>query len=152
MSNPFPQLLSYNYFMLKIIFDITESPSCWWFFFNFFLFQLEVNFDTERAAVIGHGNVAVDVARILLTPIDLLKVQYIYFFNNFNKMSFSYLVQWNLSIPVKPCNIVVPVPSHNLDFQCHNVVDCLSWDTKIVLFYRYFHTYIFFLSILLFSL
>lgn len=35
--------------------------------------DLEVNFDTERAAVIGHGNVAVDVARILLTPIDLLK-------------------------------------------------------------------------------
>lgn len=39
-----------------------------------------MNFDTERAAVIGHGNVAVDVARILLTPIDLLKVQYIYIF------------------------------------------------------------------------
>lgn len=35
--------------------------------------ELKVNFDTERAVIIGHGNVALDVARILLTPIDVLK-------------------------------------------------------------------------------
>ncbi|XP_052760627.1 NADPH:adrenodoxin oxidoreductase, mitochondrial-like [Mya arenaria] len=34
--------------------------------------DLCVNLDTDTALVLGHGNVALDVARILLTPIDLL--------------------------------------------------------------------------------
>ena len=33
-----------------------------------------VNLDVEEVAVLGHGNVALDVARILLTPVDRLKV------------------------------------------------------------------------------
>lgn len=33
-----------------------------------------INLDTEVAAVIGHGNVALDVARILLKSTDELKV------------------------------------------------------------------------------
>ncbi|XP_063445018.1 NADPH:adrenodoxin oxidoreductase, mitochondrial-like [Mytilus trossulus] len=35
--------------------------------------DLQVNLDVEKAVIIGHGNVALDVARILLMPIDLLK-------------------------------------------------------------------------------
>ena len=38
------------------------------------LFQLAPDLDADTAAVIGHGNVALDVARILLTPISLLRV------------------------------------------------------------------------------
>jgi adrenodoxin-NADP+ reductase len=37
-----------------------------------------VNLDVEEVAVLGHGNVALDVARILLTPIDKLKVGFIH--------------------------------------------------------------------------
>ncbi|KAH3862064.1 hypothetical protein DPMN_025023 [Dreissena polymorpha] len=33
---------------------------------------LNVHLDTDTAVVLGHGNVALDVARILLTPVDLL--------------------------------------------------------------------------------
>ncbi|XP_054763347.2 NADPH:adrenodoxin oxidoreductase, mitochondrial-like [Lytechinus pictus] len=35
--------------------------------------HLDPMLDTDTAVVIGHGNVALDVARILLTPIDILK-------------------------------------------------------------------------------
>ncbi|XP_069125028.1 NADPH:adrenodoxin oxidoreductase, mitochondrial-like [Argopecten irradians] len=35
--------------------------------------DLEVDLSAERAIILGHGNVALDVARILLTPIDILK-------------------------------------------------------------------------------
>ncbi|XP_021353200.1 NADPH:adrenodoxin oxidoreductase, mitochondrial-like [Mizuhopecten yessoensis] len=35
--------------------------------------DLKVDLSAERAVILGHGNVAVDVARILLTPIDILK-------------------------------------------------------------------------------
>ncbi|PVD38445.1 hypothetical protein C0Q70_01060 [Pomacea canaliculata] len=35
--------------------------------------DLTVNLSCETAVVLGHGNVALDVARILLTPIDILK-------------------------------------------------------------------------------
>lgn len=35
--------------------------------------DLKINLDVEEAVVIGQGNVAMDVARILLTPIDKLK-------------------------------------------------------------------------------
>ncbi|XP_070511136.1 NADPH:adrenodoxin oxidoreductase, mitochondrial-like isoform X2 [Cardiocondyla obscurior] len=35
--------------------------------------NLKINLDMEEAAVIGQGNVAIDVARILLTPVDKLK-------------------------------------------------------------------------------
>lgn len=36
--------------------------------------DLKINLDVEEAVIIGQGNVAIDVARILLTPIDKLKV------------------------------------------------------------------------------
>ena len=36
--------------------------------------QVLPNLSGETAVILGHGNVAVDVARILLTPVDLLKV------------------------------------------------------------------------------
>lgn len=36
--------------------------------------DLKFNLDTEEAVVLGQGNVAIDIARILLTPIDKLKV------------------------------------------------------------------------------
>ncbi|XP_051153921.1 NADPH:adrenodoxin oxidoreductase, mitochondrial-like isoform X2 [Leptopilina boulardi] len=36
--------------------------------------DLNINLDVEEAVVIGQGNVAIDIARILLTPIDKLKV------------------------------------------------------------------------------
>ena len=39
------------------------------------LLKLEVDLDTDTAVVLGHGNVAIDVARILLTPIDELRVR-----------------------------------------------------------------------------
>ena len=45
-------------------------------FVNFlFLFQLDIDLsNTDTVCVLGHGNVALDVARILLSPLDLLKV------------------------------------------------------------------------------
>lgn len=37
--------------------------------------KLKINFKTENVVVIGHGNVALDCARILLSPVDsVLKV------------------------------------------------------------------------------
>lgn len=36
--------------------------------------DLDINLDVEEAVVLGQGNVAMDIARILLTPIDKLKV------------------------------------------------------------------------------
>jgi len=36
--------------------------------------DLKINLDTEEAIILGQGNVAIDIARILLTPIDKLKV------------------------------------------------------------------------------
>lgn len=33
-----------------------------------------MDLDTENVVILGHGNVALDVARILLTPISVLKV------------------------------------------------------------------------------
>ena len=42
--------------------------------YSFLLFQLEVDLDTDTAIVLGQGNVALDVARVLLTPVDLLAV------------------------------------------------------------------------------
>ena len=39
-----------------------------------FNFQLVPDLDTDVAVVLGQGNVALDVARVLLTPIDILKV------------------------------------------------------------------------------
>ncbi|XP_033743917.1 NADPH:adrenodoxin oxidoreductase, mitochondrial-like isoform X2 [Pecten maximus] len=35
--------------------------------------DLKVDLSAERAVILGHGNVALDVARILLTPVDILK-------------------------------------------------------------------------------
>lgn len=37
--------------------------------------DLAVSLDTDTAVVLGQGNVAVDVARILLTPVDELMVR-----------------------------------------------------------------------------
>lgn len=36
--------------------------------------DLKINLDIEEAVIIGQGNVAIDIARILLSPIDKLKV------------------------------------------------------------------------------
>ena len=38
------------------------------------MLQLSVDLSCEAAVVIGHGNVAIDVCRILLTPVDILRV------------------------------------------------------------------------------
>ncbi|KAG7196688.1 hypothetical protein KM043_016020 [Ampulex compressa] len=35
--------------------------------------NLKINLDTEEAVILGQGNVAIDIARILLTPVDKLK-------------------------------------------------------------------------------
>ena len=46
----------------------------------FFPLTLQLNPDlqsSDTAVVIGQGNVALDVARILLTPIELLKVSFL---------------------------------------------------------------------------
>ena len=49
---------------------------------NYFLYyvvvSLQLNVDlsqTDTAVIFGHGNVAIDVARILLTPVDILRVR-----------------------------------------------------------------------------
>lgn len=39
-----------------------------------FYSQLKVDLDCETAVVLGHGNVALDVARVLLMPVDILAV------------------------------------------------------------------------------
>lgn len=39
-----------------------------------FQLQLSPDLSGEDVMIIGHGNVALDVARMLLTPIDSLKV------------------------------------------------------------------------------
>ena len=40
------------------------------------MLQLKVDLtNTDTAVVFGQGNVALDVARILLTPIDILRVR-----------------------------------------------------------------------------
>lgn len=36
--------------------------------------NVNVDLNAEHAVIIGQGNVALDVARILLTPVDILKV------------------------------------------------------------------------------
>ena len=41
---------------------------------RYFHSKLKPNLDTDVCVVLGQGNVAIDVARILLTPLDLLKV------------------------------------------------------------------------------
>ena len=39
-----------------------------------FVFQLCPDLDTDTSVILGQGNVALDVARMLLLPIDILKV------------------------------------------------------------------------------
>ena len=48
--------------------------------------QLEPDLSSETAVILGQGNVALDVARILLSPIELLEV-----INNKHSVSFSHL-------------------------------------------------------------
>lgn len=43
--------------------------------------NLKVDLDIDHAVIIGQGNVALDVARILLTPVDKLKVSKVDVFN-----------------------------------------------------------------------
>lgn len=38
-------------------------------------FQLRPDLSCETAVILGQGNVALDIARILLSPIDILKVR-----------------------------------------------------------------------------
>lgn len=45
--------------------------------------DLKINLDSEEVLIIGQGNVAIDVARIILTPVDLLKVE-----NRYNCLCF----------------------------------------------------------------
>lgn len=45
--------------------------------------NIAINFDCETAVIIGQGNVALDCARILLTPIEDVKV-IIFTFENYN--------------------------------------------------------------------
>ena len=40
------------------------------------VFQLEPDLSSETAVILGQGNVALDVARILLSPIELLEVTF----------------------------------------------------------------------------
>ena len=60
------------------------------FFFSFanwiHCLQLEPDLSSETAVILGQGNVALDVARILLSPIELLEV-----INNKHSVSFSHL-------------------------------------------------------------
>lgn len=44
--------------------------------FDFFL-QLSPDLSCETAVILGQGNVALDVARILLAPIDILKASWL---------------------------------------------------------------------------
>ena len=43
-------------------------------FVVFLIFQLQVDLNTDTAVVLGQGNVSLDLARMLLTPIDILAV------------------------------------------------------------------------------
>lgn len=45
-----------------------------------------VNLDGDTAAIFGQGNVALDVARILLTPVDILKVSHVEILIQNNKL------------------------------------------------------------------
>lgn len=45
------------------------------YFSVFFSIQLRPDLSCETAVILGQGNVALDVARILLSPIDVLKVR-----------------------------------------------------------------------------
>lgn len=40
--------------------------------------NIQVDLNAEHAVIIGQGNVALDVARILLTPVDDLRVGIVY--------------------------------------------------------------------------
>lgn len=40
--------------------------------------NIEVDLNAEHAVIVGQGNVALDVARILLTPVDILRVGTVY--------------------------------------------------------------------------
>ena len=48
--------------------DLNSSTLC-------FSFQLEPDLNSETAVILGQGNVALDVARILLSPVERLEVQ-----------------------------------------------------------------------------
>ena len=39
---------------------------------------LKINLDTDTAVVLGIGNVAIDVARMLLTPVDVLRYNIVF--------------------------------------------------------------------------
>lgn len=59
-------------------------------------FQLEPDLSAETAVILGQGNVALDVARILLSPIELLEVTFIFLHLSAcvsgNKFCFSFAV------------------------------------------------------------
>lgn len=50
--------------------DLNSSTLC-------FSFQLDPDLSSETAVILGQGNVALDVARILLSPVERLEVQFI---------------------------------------------------------------------------
>lgn len=43
--------------------------------FTIFFIQLRPDLSCETAVILGQGNVALDIARILLSPVDVLKVR-----------------------------------------------------------------------------
>ena len=51
--------------------------------------QLQPNLDCDTAVVLGQGNVAIDVARMLLTPVDETD-------GKFKVLSYNYLLRRNL--------------------------------------------------------
>jgi len=42
--------------------------------------NIKVDLDVEHAVIVGQGNVALDVARILLSPVDALRVGQVDYF------------------------------------------------------------------------
>jgi len=44
--------------------------------------NIKLDLNVEHAVIVGQGNVALDVARILLTPVDKLRVGTVYVFNH----------------------------------------------------------------------
>lgn len=55
------------------------------------ILQLQVDLDTDTAVVFGHGNVALDLARMLLTPLDILAVSVPVHFTCFLRKPYSFL-------------------------------------------------------------
>ena len=73
------------------------------------MLQLQPSLDTDTAVVFGHGNVAIDVARILLSPIDALRVNieglkhFVHFLRILNILSLDTLLKLDVNLCWLPC-------------------------------------------------